>query len=426
MSKKKKLTDLLQPATSKYSVEGPVVDEGAEFDKERERQIAMIREAEANVAPGRDLKISKPTKKQQKAAISRTVQETPVEQKREVVAQVTGQSVEQVAAKTTTSEGKEKKKGGLSSQFKDALIQLAPSAIGLAVGAAVEGSSGGAAGFEAGNKLGQQLNKNRLDQARVDNSAAFSDVQQQQVDLKLDQRGDRKFAKDIFDTRTGARALVDSSGNVVTQDGQPLPIEFQNTDIAVNRARLQEQGDRRANISEQNTAIRQKSFENRVEEQSDADRIKLIDSFEKDSEVRVIREALGKIEPAKRALESGSPMAPGLAQSALARLSGEVGALTETDLSRFGGKQDLVSKVGRLVAKQSTGAPLTGEDKKDFLEMLNILEEVKTGRLNTIKDRKIQSFSKASGDIDVQTGQDILESNKKDINSAVKSKLFGR
>lgn len=451
-NKKNKLTRQLQAGTSKYSIEGAGdqsqelererqaqlaamqeaednvtgPDQSKQLKQERQQQLAMIREAELNVA-GPDQPSQNPpiSKKQAKKAIERTDKETSIEQKRQVVAEATGQSVEEVAAKTTDSKGKEKKKGGLSSMFKDALVQLAPSAIGLAVGAAIEGSAGGAAGFEAGNKLGQQLQKNRLDEAQLQNSAVFSDIQQQQVDLKVSQQDDKKFAKDIFDTRTGARALQDKEGNVLTQDGEILPIEYQQTDSELNRKRLQEQGDTRIDISRANTALRDKALENRIEEQGDADKFKVIDTVNKNKEVMAAREAITKGQAIRKLIDVDSVFAPGAAVIGLNRLAGNVGVLSDIDMAIFGGSQAFDARISRWIKKSKDGK-LNKSDKADILSAVNTLQGIQEGKIRSVEERTISQVSKASSDVSASQARDLLDNRPVDVNTSVKNKLFGR
>ncbi len=114
---------------------------------------------ENNVRPGDDFERdvadlraqSMPAKEVAKQeAVQLLEQEAPKEQQREVVAQVTGKPVEDVIEE-------ERMSGGLSNQFKAALSNLAPSAVGMLVGGLVGGSEGAVAGFQQGTALGKGL-----------------------------------------------------------------------------------------------------------------------------------------------------------------------------------------------------------------------------------------------------------------------------
>ena len=344
-------------------------------------------------------------KREEKKAID---EQAPEEVKREVV-------------KQTTKEEPKKEKKGLSKQFKTALTHLAPQAIGMLVGGLTGGVEGAIEGSESGAQLGKGLAdmqaRLREEEAEALNQqnamlkhAQDSEIKKRRLDLDESKQGNLDLVENIIDTRTGEPVRVNKKGDIIDSKGEIVDPKYQKNLRSQRENRLASQGQQRINISLGNQDLSRQRFANMVEEQAEADNIRLVEAFDKDPEVRKIRESLALIDPAITALSSGSPMAPGMAGNALARLSGEVGPLTETDLERFGGKQDFLSKINRLKAKQTSGTPLTADDKKQFLFMLNALKELKTGRVEQIRQSKASLYSKASKDIDETKALDTLGS----------------
>lgn len=322
------------------------------------------------------------------------------------------------------------KKNSVASKFTSALSAFAPDLIGLAVGGLLGGEEGAVEGFKFGKEAGDRARD--ISQQQFDNSqkSIQSQLQQQQANISaqnaqtsagtlalneqkfVDSSAEAKSQLDLIDTRTGGILATTDEGKVVDQQGNEVPVEFQKNLRIERESRQNRQGDQRINIAFANSDRGERKFINKKEEQVESDNLKLVDSFEKDPAVKGIRDAQAMITPAKAALASGSPMAPGIAANALARLNGEKGPLTESDLSRFGGRQDIASKMKRLTAKQTTGTPMTAQDNKDFLFLLNVMEDINTKRLESIKGRKIKSFSRASGDITEASGRNILDAKE--------------
>lgn len=295
---------------------------------------------------------------------------------------------------------------GVSSQFKDALKFLIPQAVGAAVGGLAGGGRAAVKGAETGATIAKGLREEeRARQAsRLNNGPRISE--------------------DLVHADTGRPLLMNkTTGTVTDHNGNIVPqVKIKNLRSSRNdrlakkdevNAGFKEtkikQADQRLNNAAQNIELNKLKFANTVEEQGESDKLKLVDSFESDPEVRNIREADRMIGPARAALQSGSPMAPGIAANALARLNGEKGPLTESDLSRFGGRQDIASKLKRITERERSGTPLTPQDKEDFLFLLKVMEDLNTGRINKIKNRKVRTFSKATKDVSKAEGEDILD-----------------
>lgn len=80
------------------------------------------------------------------------------------------------------------------------------------------------------------------------------------------------------------------------------------------------------------------------------------------------------------AANSGNPIAANAARTKLARMSGEVGALSDTDLAAYGGSPALKSRAKRFANLQKTTVPLTKPEIAQLQEIVNIFE--KSARMN--------------------------------------------
>lgn len=80
------------------------------------------------------------------------------------------------------------------------------------------------------------------------------------------------------------------------------------------------------------------------------------------------------------AANSGNPIAANAARTKLARMSGEVGALSDTDLAAYGGSPAYRSQAKRFANLQKTTIPLTKPEIAQLQEIVNIFE--KSARIN--------------------------------------------
>lgn len=98
----------------------------------------------------------------------------------------------------------------------------------------------------------------------------------------------------------------------------------------------------------------------------------------------------------KKLLSTENPVANDASRTQIARLSGEVGVLTDRDVARFGGRQDAVSKVKRMGKKIMTGK-LTMQDRKDLREVAELFELSAQEKLNNRLMNLAQGQSEAYG-----------------------------
>ena len=84
---------------------------------------------------------------------------------------------------------------------------------------------------------------------------------------------------------------------------------------------------------------------------------------------------------ARSLLESGNPIAEQASRTQIARLSGEVGVLTDADVNRFGGKQSVAAKLQQAGKKLLTGE-LTKENRELLITVARRFEEAAKMGLN--------------------------------------------
>ena len=80
-------------------------------------------------------------------------------------------------------------------------------------------------------------------------------------------------------------------------------------------------------------------------------------------------------------LHSDNPVANQAAKTQLARLSGEVGVLTDRDVERFGGSKALLSKLNQAIAETTTGK-LSKENKAFLVDVANSFYKSAQNSLN--------------------------------------------
>jgi hypothetical protein len=120
--------------------------------------------------------------------------------------------------------------------------------------------------------------------------------------------------------------------------------------------------------------------------------------FKKDFDARTAKER-ERLVAANNALEmllSNNPVGEQAVITQLAKLSGEVGALTDTDVARYGGSKDLVER-----AKQMTTSLLTGElteaNRKYLTQIARMYKRVVQNKISAEATRDAESAERVLG-----------------------------
>ena len=89
-------------------------------------------------------------------------------------------------------------------------------------------------------------------------------------------------------------------------------------------------------------------------------------------------------------------MAPAVMGRLLARMAGEVGAMTDKDVESFRGSSAWSDSLERFFQRGITGK-LTETDKKEMLTMIDNLSKIETQAISGYADYMARQASKASG-----------------------------
>lgn len=92
--------------------------------------------------------------------------------------------------------------------------------------------------------------------------------------------------------------------------------------------------------------------------------------------------AASNVENLLQLADSGNPAAANSARLQIARMAGEVGALSEADIESTGGDPSIKGKIKRFVNLQRTRVPLTPQDIVDLRQMTTIYERVARKKLS--------------------------------------------
>lgn len=84
-----------------------------------------------------------------------------------------------------------------------------------------------------------------------------------------------------------------------------------------------------------------------------------------------LEDSANKILATRELISSDRPIQAEFAKNLLVKLSGDVGAITESDREVFGGSPDILSRLDRLITRQTTGT-LTPNDKEDLLRIVDV------------------------------------------------------
>ncbi|HXI17092.1 MAG TPA: hypothetical protein VNM48_12045, partial [Chloroflexota bacterium] len=93
---------------------------------------------------------------------------------------------------------------------------------------------------------------------------------------------------------------------------------------------------------------------------------------------------------------SGNPVAGEVAKGQVARLAGEVGALTDSDLSRFGGSRAIADSISRMITKAENGQMEEG-DLKALEQAATILEKAAMVNRQAVGKEHSRSFVRING-----------------------------
>jgi len=106
--------------------------------------------------------------------------------------------------------------------------------------------------------------------------------------------------------------------------------------------------------------------------------------------------ALGQVRSAREALASNNPVADEAIKTMLAKASGEVGNLTETERDMFGGSKSIMSRLRRMGQRAASGE-LPEEDKQLLFKLLDVYENGTNSKITGQAELRASQLSKITG-----------------------------
>lgn len=107
----------------------------------------------------------------------------------------------------------------------------------------------------------------------------------------------------------------------------------------------------------------------------------------KDPTVKATREALAEVSKAENLIKENIPGSAGAIRRSLLKMFESGGRFTDQDVAQFGGAQDVVSKIDRLITEQATKRGLTKDDQMYLTQLLEVIK-----RENAVSADKAAAF----------------------------------
>jgi len=121
----------------------------------------------------------------------------------------------------------------------------------------------------------------------------------------------------------------------------------------------------------------------------------IIDTFNKDKIVLESRTALSNIGAVRKLITSGSLLAEPAAKRALAKLSGEVGRLTEEDVNAFADPQ-IVAKIKNIFLRGAGAKGMSEHTKQVFLSTIAAMEKKRKEEIRKVATKQSAQYEAAN------------------------------
>jgi hypothetical protein len=320
---------------------------------------------------------------------------TPKEQVEDVVetANVATNMVRTKAAEST----KDSNPGSLQSKLAASLSFFAPDLIGGLVGGLLAGTEGAAAGMAGGGDLRQQQVQNDLNLA--------------QLDLQRSQMNRLQKSEDVIDTRTNSLVSFNPmTGQYVNQEGDTVPTEFQKNIRVEREERLSRQGDDRIGVSRVNSKLRELGLYDKFDEDSTKKKVEMLKAVEGNKVYQQAEQALAEGRTVTAlvddAFKEGGQSLAALG-TRLAKYMGEVGVLTEEDVTRYVKNPSIVGGIVDTFQKAKSGN-ISGASRENILRMLDVIGKEQANKQEAIINKVTSRRAKTTRDFDEKTARDIV------------------
>lgn len=200
-----------------------------------------------------------------------------------------------------------------------------------------------------------------------------------QVDNLIKNEGKDSILSDTLKNLQIQKAQRDLENYGKMTEKEKLKFEQTNRNIATREEKNK--------LTEKSFGLRQDKFGYTKDEKQEDDYAKLIKDYNKDKVVQKADEQLGSANIVDELVSSQNPIASAAIPTYVARLTGEVGALTEADKAPFGGSRALSSKIKQSIQQQAKGT-LTEENRVFLADLSQTLR--KTAEKNKLE--RLKSF----------------------------------
>lgn len=288
---------------------------------------------------------------------------------------------------------KKEGKQTLSSQFGSALMAFAPQLGGLLGDVISGGGESGNAGVETGIRIADQIEKQRHNMAAEEaqaNKLKASKLLTNKSNLPSSQWSLQNEDGSLAPVIPKGGVFYDGAGNIV--DSNKL-VNIQQTLGDVKEGGKDSRQRRRLDF--------------KLNERGVKDTSKFISSFNNDITVKDAVAALNMVTTFKQMVSTDSELLSGFGPRTLARLAGEVGMMTEGDVSAFRDKK-IKNQIVNAIKERTLGG-LSKATRDIYLKTITLLENRQRDILQRRKELFSGQFSNILDDVTADQGMDILE-----------------
>lgn len=382
--------DELQPTSSMYAWKGQEID-NQELDAIDSASVTATAPKPQDDIPQESVVLERSTPKPV-APVSKQ------EQLEDVIE--AGSGAVNLVRNAADEKAKDSNPGSLQSKLAASLKYFAPDLVGGLVGGLLGGTEGAAAGMDSGGKLRQQLTDNQFKLA--------------ELDLRTEQANRLQKSEDIMDTRTGALVSFNPvTGKYMSQDGKVVPVEFQKNLRVDREKRLQGQGDQRIDISKVNASLRKLGLYDKFDEDTTKKKVDMLKAVEGNKVYQQAEQAIAEGKTV-RALVNDAYAKGGQSLAALgtrlAKYMGEVGVLTEEDVTRYVKNPSLVGGMVDTFQKLKSGN-ISGASKENIERLLDVIGKEQAEKQKSIINKITSRRAKTTSDFDEKEARDIVGSD---------------
>jgi hypothetical protein len=133
--------------------------------------------------------------------------------------------------------------------------------------------------------------------------------------------------------------------------------------------------------------------ENRRTERLDKNRATVVDKFNADPAVKKGQQSMDAARTIRDLAESGNPIAASSIPTYSARMSGEVGNLSEADKRPFGGSQAITERINAAMKQMATGR-LSDDNKRFMIGLTQIVEKRANQNIDALARLRSRQYSK--------------------------------